>query len=141
VSPILRHSLTISLTYSLSSQVQGKHSVETIGVIEQWEGVTEELAVNKLALIQCSIVLVSPIPLSAADRYAGLGNKQLYLINCYRDLCILSPVKILHSGRQKGKKRQAITTIMNSSLVYCTNNLLQFRLVSTGGHLLILLLS
>lgn len=78
VLPVLRHSVTIFLACFLSLQVQGKRSVKTTGVIEQWDEVIEELWVNKFVLIQCSIVLISPIPLSAADLYAGLGNKELY---------------------------------------------------------------
>lgn len=131
---MLRRSLTISLACFLSLQVQGKHSVNTTEVIEQWEKVIEKLCVNKLVLIQCSIVLISPIPLSAADLYAGLGNKQLYLINNATETCTFCLLTKYCIQAVRRERRHRLIPQLWSSLVYCTNNLLWFRLVSSGVH-------
>lgn len=119
LSPILRHLLTVSLTYTSALQVQGKHSRDcwgnwTVGGSD-WGAISKQVSINRVF----SIVLVSPIPLSAADLYAGLGNKQLYLINYAREtctFCLLSKYCILavRGGRDR------FTTVVNSSLVYCS---------------------
>lgn len=106
VSSILQHSLTISLTYSVFA---GPRQAQCRGCWGNWTvGGSDWGAMSKqVSIITVFIVLVSPFPLSAAGLYAGLGNKQLYLINCATEtctFCLLSKYCIL-AGRRGRRDR------------------------------------